>query len=214
MKVNREIRAPKVRLIGQAGEQIGVVSLYEALALADEAGLDLVEISASSSPPVCKIMNYGKYRYDQTKREKESKKSQHQIKVKEVKIKPNIDDHDFQTKLRHAKEFLAKGNKVKITCTFRGREMMHSEFGEKLVKKFCDDLEDVAMVESSMKMFGKALTAVLAPGAKKKKETIKPGATLPKNQMTSSSKPSGDTAGMVNTGAAKKEEKKQEEDLE
>lgn len=170
MKVNREIRAPKVRLISQTGEQIGVVALYEALARAEDAGLDLVEISAGSNPPVCKIINYGKYRYDQTKREKESKKSQHQIKVKEVKIKPNIDIHDLETKLRHARDFIEKGYKVKITCTFRGREMVHPEIGEKLVRKICDDLEDIAMQESPMKMFGRALTAVLAPGAAKKKK--------------------------------------------
>lgn len=217
MKVNREIRAPKVRLIGSAGEQVGVVALYEALAMAEEAGLDLVEISAGSTPPVCKIMNYGKYRYDQTKREKESKKSQHQIKVKEVKIKPNIDEHDLETKMRHAREFLSKGNKVKVTCTFRGREMMHAEYGEKLVKKFCDDLDDISMVESSMKMFGRALTAVLAPGAKKKKETpSKPANVQPKAQSTDS-KAIGSGAGtpVVNTGVAgNKEEKKHDGDLE
>lgn len=170
LKVNREIRAPKVRLISQTGEQIGVVALYEALARAEDAGLDLVEISAGSNPPVCKIINYGKYRYDQTKREKESKKSQHQIKVKEVKIKPNIDVHDLETKLRHARDFIAKGYKVKITCTYRGREMVHPEIGEKLVRKMCEDLEDIAMQESPMKMFGRALTVVLAPGAAKKKK--------------------------------------------
>lgn len=172
MKVNREIRAPKVRLISHTGEQVGVVALHEALAMAEDAGLDLVEISAGSNPPVCKIINYGKYRYDQTKREKESKKAQHQIKVKEVKIKPNIDSHDLETKMRHARDFITKGNKVKITCTFRGREMVHTSIGEKLVKSVCDSLEDIATAESPMKMFGRALTVVLAPGgSKKKRET-------------------------------------------
>ncbi len=172
MKVNREIKAPKVRLITQTGEQVGVVPFHEAIAMAEEAELDLVEISAGSVPPVCKIMNYGKYRYDQTKREKESKKTQHQIKVKEVKIKPNIDSHDLETKTRHAREFISKGNKVKITCTFRGREMVHTEFGEKLVRNMCDALEDIAMPEAPMKLFGRALTVVLAPGgSKKKRET-------------------------------------------
>lgn len=172
MKVNREIRAPKVRLITQTGEQVGVVSLHEALAMAEEAGMDLVEISAGSNPPVCKIINYGKYRYDQTKREKENKKAQHQIKVKEVKIKPNIDSHDLETKVRHARDFITKGNKVKITCTFRGREMVHTSIGEKIVKGVCESLEDIATPESPMKMFGRALTVVLAPGgSKKKRET-------------------------------------------
>jgi len=176
LKVNREIRAPKVRVISQTGEQIGVIPLHEALAMAEAAGLDLVEIVPGSNPPVCKIINYGKFRYDQTKREKESKKSQHQIKVKEVKLKPNINAHDLQTKLRHAREFISKGNKVKVTCTFRGREMAHADIGEKLMRKLCDDLEDIAAAEAPLKMFGRVLTVVLAPGAKKKKETTKAGA--------------------------------------
>lgn len=142
--------------------------------MAEEAGLDLVEIVPGSVPPVCKIINFGKFRYDQTKREKESKRSQHQVKVKEIKVKPNIDIHDLETKIRHAREFIAKGNKVKVTCVFRGREMMHTAFGEKVIQKVCDDLEDVAMPESPPKMLGRMLGVVLAPGAKKKKETQKP----------------------------------------
>jgi translation initiation factor IF-3 len=170
LKVNREIRAAKVRVISQKGEQIGVISLSEALAMAEEAGLDLVEIASGSVPPVCKIINYGKFRYDQTKREKESKRSQHQVKVKEIKVKPGIDDHDLETKIRHAREFIAKGNKVKVTCVFRGREMMHPQLGEKVVQKFCDDLENVAMPESPAKLLGRMLIVVLAPGTKKKSE--------------------------------------------
>ena len=146
MKVNREIRAPKVRVISHTGEQVGVLSLYEALAMAEEIGLDLVEIVPGSTPPVCKIMNFGKFRYDQSKREKESRKASHQIKVKEIKLKPNIDVHDLETKTRHAREFLTGGNKVKITCTFRGREMMHTEHGEKIVQDMCHQLEDVSVV--------------------------------------------------------------------
>lgn len=181
MKVNREIRAPKVRVISEQGEQIGVLALYEALAKAEEAGLDLVEIVSTSSPPVCKIINYGKFRYDQTKREKESKKSQHQVKVKEIKLKPNIDVHDLETKTKHARDFLTKGNKVKITCTFRGREMMHPEFGEQLVRKLCEELEDVSTIEAPAKMFGRALTAVLAPGGKKK--ATKPHGSAPEQTV-------------------------------
>lgn len=176
MKVNREIRAPKVRLISQDGEQVGIVSLQEALNMADDAGLDLVEIVPTSTPPVCKIINFGKFRYDQTKREKENKKAQHQIKVKEVKIKPNIDIHDLETKMRHAKEFLAKGNKVKITCTFRGREMVHTEIGEKIVRKMVEDLDDFATAESPAKMLGRTLGVVLVPSVKKKKDAPKPAA--------------------------------------
>lgn len=171
MKVNKEIRAPKVRVISHTGEQIGVLTIQEALEKAQQEGLDLVEISAGSTPPVCKIINYGKYRYDQTKREKESKKAQHQVKIKEIKIKPNIGIHDLETKLKHAREFILEGNKVKVTCVFRGREMAHPELGEKLVRKLCDDMEDIATPEAPSKLFGRMLTIVLAPGAKKKKET-------------------------------------------
>lgn len=177
MKVNREIRAPRVRVINERGEQVGVFALYEALAMAEEVGLDLVEVVSTSNPPVCKIINYGKFRYDQTKREKESKKAQHQIKVKEIKVKPNIGDHDLATKLRHAREFLVEGDKVKITCTFRGREMMHPEFGEQILREMCDVLEDIATVEAPAKLLGRALTLVLAPGGKKKKEAPKQGST-------------------------------------
>lgn len=168
MRVNRAIRASRVRLIGANGEQVGVVTLYDALAMADEAGMDLVEISPNAEPPVCKIISYGKYRYDQTKREKENKKSQHQIKVKEVKVKPNIDDNDLATKLKHAREFLEKGCKVKVTCTFRGREMAHQDLGVKIIQRVCEALQDLAQVEVSPKMFGRMLTLVLAPGIKKK----------------------------------------------
>lgn len=160
-----------MRVISHTGEQIGIITIQEALAMADAEGLDLVEIVPGSNPPVCKIINFGKFRYDQTKREKESKKSQHQVKVKEIKLKPNTDVHDQETKARHAREFLAKGNKVKVTCTFRGREMAHPEIGERIMQKFCADLEDVAIIEAPAKMMGRLLIAVLAPGAKKKKET-------------------------------------------
>lgn len=168
MKLNREIRANKVRVINQHGEQAGIVTLSEALALAEDAGLDLVEIVPNSNPPVCKIINFGKYRYEQTKREKESKKSQHQVKVKEIKLKPNIDTHDFETKLKAARKFISEGNKVKVTCTFRGREMIHTEFGTKLIDEMCEKLDDVATAEFKPKLMGKTLHVILAPGGKKK----------------------------------------------
>jgi len=137
--------------------------------MAEEKGLDLVEIVPAASPPVCKIMDYGKYRYDQTKREKESKKASHQVKVKEIKFKPNINENDLQTKLRQTRDFLAKGYKVKVSCMFRGREMIHTEIGERLVQKVIDDLDDVAAVEAPLKLFGRFYTVVLAPSLKKKK---------------------------------------------
>lgn len=182
MKVNREIRAPRVRVIGQNGEQVGIVALYEALAMAEAAGLDLVEVVPGASPPVCKIINYGKFRYDLTKREKESKKSQHQIKVKEVKFKPNIDEHDFQTKVRNARKFLEEGNKVKLTLTFRGREMAHTDIGERLVKEVIEGLEDVGTAESIPKMMGRMLNVVVSPGAKKKKSSESAPTPIPKPQ--------------------------------
>lgn len=168
MRINREIRAPRVRVIDKDGGQLGVLTLGEALMKAEMAGLDLIEISPNSEPPVCKIIDYGKFRYQQTKKEKEGKKSQHQVKVKEIKIKPNTDEHDLQTKLKHAREFITKGNKVRITCVFRGREMMHAEYGQKSVERLCNDLADIATPEAPPKMFGKLLSVVLAPGAKKK----------------------------------------------
>ena len=118
---------------------------------------------------MCKIINYGKYRYDQTKREKESKKAQHQIKIKEVKVKPNINDHDFDFKAKHAREFITKGNKVKVTCMFRGREMAHPEVGQNVVKRMCETLSDIAVAENNLKMLGRNLIVVLAPIPKKNK---------------------------------------------
>lgn len=169
MRVNRQIRAAKVRVIDKDGGQLGVISIGEALARADSAGLDLVEIAPGAEPPVCKIIDYGKYRYQITKKEKESKKSQHQVKVKEIKMKPNTDDHDLEVKTRHAREFIAKGNKVRLTCVFRGREMQHPEFGRRIIQKMLDDLSDIATPESSAKLLGRSLSVVLAPGATKKK---------------------------------------------
>lgn len=169
LRINRAIRADKVRVIGADGRQLGVMPVRQALALAEEAGLDLVEVVPKAIPPVCKILDYGKYRYQQTKKEKETRKSQHQVKVKEVKLKPNIDEHDLQTKIKHAREFIQKGNKVKITCMFRGREMLHLDLGKKLVKRFCEELEDIAQIEAPPKQQGRMLTTVIAPSTKKTK---------------------------------------------
>lgn len=173
LRINRQIRALKVRVIGPDGEQIGVLHIKDALTKAQEIGLDLVEIAPNAEPPVCKIIDYGKYRYDQTKKEKENKKAQHQIKIKEIKLKPNIDEHDFQTKLKQARQFLEKGNKVKITCMFRGREMAYPQLGEKVVARMCEGIEDLSQVEAPAKLMGKSLICVLAPGAPKGKKKEK-----------------------------------------
>lgn len=144
------------------------MTLAEALTRAEQEGLDLVEIAPSAEPPVCKIIDFGKYRYQLTKKEKEQKKTQHQVKVKEIKIKPNTDDHDLMVKVKHSREFIAKGNKVRITCVFRGREMLHPEFGRRMIDRICEDLADVATLEAPAKMLGRSMSIVLAPGAKKK----------------------------------------------
>ncbi len=170
MKVNRKIRAREVRLIGKDGEQIGVVALQDALDRAYREGLDLVEIAPNAVPPVCKVIDYGKYRYQMTKKERESKKSQHQVKVKEIRVKPNIDSHDLETKLRHARDFLVKGNKVRLTCTFRGRGMAHPELGENLMRNAIETLSDIAQVETPPKLMGRNLSLVLAPLSQQKRQ--------------------------------------------
>lgn len=172
-RINRQIRAPNVRVIGPEGDQVGIVQTREALTMAQNVGLDLVEIAPNAQPPVCKIIDYGKFRYDQTKREKESKKSQHQVRVKEIKVKPNIDEHDFLTKLKRAQGFLEKGNKVKVTCMFRGREMAHPQLGKRVVDRMCKELEEFAQAEAPAKMMGRSMTCVLAPQAPKGKKKEK-----------------------------------------
>ena len=169
MRINREIRADRLRVITESGEQLGVLTLRDALARAEEMGLDLVEIAPTAKPPVAKIIDYGKLRYHQAKKEKESKKAQVQIKVKEIKLKPNIDTHDLQTKLKHARDFLLKGNKVRVSIMFRGREMLHIDLGEKVVQQFCVDLSDISALESPPKMLGRTMSTVIAPTGKRPK---------------------------------------------
>ncbi|MBB65250.1 MAG: translation initiation factor IF-3 [Waddliaceae bacterium] len=169
MRVNKEIRARSVRVINDNGDQLGIMSVDDALAAARTEGVDLVEIAPKANPPVCKITDYGKWRYALAKKERENKKAQHQTKVKEVKLKPNIDEHDFQVKAKRARSFLEKGNKVKVTCMFRGREMAHPEIGRRVVKKLCEDLADVSIPEAMPKQMGRFLTLVLAPVSQKKK---------------------------------------------
>lgn len=168
MKINRQIRAPKVRVIGSDGNQLGILGIAEAIHLAETEGLDLVEIAPTATPPVCKIIDYGKFRYQQTKKEKESKKAQHQSKLKEIKVKPNIDEHDFQVKLKKARAFIEDGDKVRVTCVFRGREILHTEYGQNIVNRFCEGMQDIASAESPAKLFNKNLSLVLAPMGKKK----------------------------------------------
>ena len=163
MKYNHQIRAKNVRLIGIDGKQVGIVSLQEALNIAQEEGVDLVEVVPNAEPPVCKVIDFGKFRYDQTKRKREGKKAQHQVRLKEVKFKPNIDTHDFEFKLKRARGFLEKGNKVRVVCFFRGREMLHKDIGEKVFASFIEKLEDVGVAESAPKLLGRTLATVVAP---------------------------------------------------
>lgn len=172
MKVNSEIRAPKVRVVTEDGQQLGILSVREAIDKAEQMGKDLVEIAPNATPPVCKIIDFGKFRYQLTKKEKESKKAQHQVKVKEIKLRPNIDVHDLNTKISHAKDFLQKGNKVRIICMFRGRQMLHIELGDKLMESIVLQLKDVASVEVPSKLLGKNMTLVLAPLGKGIKKTV------------------------------------------
>ena len=163
LMINGQIRDKEVRLIANDGEQLGVMSAREAQKLADEAELDLIKISPKAKPPVCKIMDYGKFRYEQQKREKEAKKKQKVIDVKEVRMSPNIDTNDLNTKINHAKKFLAKGARVKVTLRFRGRELAHVNASKYILDDFAKALEDVATIDKKPKFEGRSMTMFLAP---------------------------------------------------
>jgi len=161
--VNHQIRAREIRVIDENGEQLGIMSPDEARPLAEARGLDLVEVAPSARPPVCRIMDYGKYRYEQSKKAHEAKKHQKTIQVKEVKFRPKIDEHDYQFKKNHAVRFLTAQNKVKATIMFRGREITHPEIGRQILKRLKDDLEELATVERNPKLEGYNMTMILAP---------------------------------------------------
>jgi translation initiation factor IF-3 len=148
LRVNQRIRIKEVRLIGPEGEQMGVVPTQEAMQKAQELGLDLVEVAPSATPPVCRIMDYSKYKYEQEKKEKEARRHQHVMHLKEIKIKPNIEEHDYQVKLFHLKRFLARGDKAKLTMTFRGREISHMDIGKKVMDRVISDLAEVGEIEN------------------------------------------------------------------
>ena len=161
--MNFEINVPNVRLVGADGEMIGVVTTREALAAAEDAGLDLVEISPNADPPVCKILDFGKFKYEQQKKKNEARKKQKVIEVKEIKLRPNIDDHDYDVKMRSATNFLEEGDKVKVTMRFRGREMMHQELGMNVLMRVREQLDPLAKVEQTPQLEGRQMTMVLAP---------------------------------------------------
>ena len=167
LPINRQIRAKEVQLIGENGEKLGVMSLNEALEKAEDKNLDLVLVAPNANPVVCKIMNYGKYKFEQAKKEKEAKKKQRVLEVKEIRVTPNIEEHDFGFKLKNVKKFLADGNKVRITVRFRGREINNSKAGEVVLNKFIENLEDVATVEKKPKLEGRNMFIILAKKAEK-----------------------------------------------
>ena len=159
--INEQIRDREIRLIGEDGEQLGIMSAREAMKIAQEAELDLVKIAPAAKPPVCKIIDYGKYKYEQARKEKEAKKKQKTVEVKEVRLSPNIDTNDLNTKINNAKKFISKGNKVKVTLRFRGREMAHVQQSKHILDDFAETLADVAVVENRQ-MEGRAMSMVLA----------------------------------------------------
>jgi translation initiation factor IF-3 len=166
-RVNRAILAQEVRLIGQSGEALGVLDIKEAMSAARDAGLDLVEISPQAVPPVCKIIDYGKFKYELQKKKSEIKKKQRFIEIKEVKFTPTIGDHDYKVKLSNILKFLSEGNKVKITLRFRGREISHKDIGEKLLNRLIEEVKDVAKCEGSPQLEGKQMMIILASASTK-----------------------------------------------
>jgi translation initiation factor IF-3 len=161
-QINEEIRDKEIRVVGTNGEQLGIMSSAQALALAEEKEMDLVKIAPAAVPPVCKIMDYGKFRFEQLKKEKEARKNQHVIEIKEVRMSPNIDTNDFNTKLKNAQKFLKDGNRVKVTVRFRGREMAHTSLGADLLEKFGQDCAELASVEKSAKLEGRNMSMFLS----------------------------------------------------
>ena len=167
MQINEDIRDRELRVISADGEVIGIMSAAEALKIAEERNLDLVKIAPQAKPPVCKIMDYGKYRFEQTKREKEARKNQRVIEIKEIRLSLNIDKHDFETKVNHAKRFLGDGNKVKVSIRFRGREMAHPENGLVTMSNFAEACSEFSSVEKPAKLEGRSMLMFLEPKTKK-----------------------------------------------
>jgi translation initiation factor IF-3 len=165
-RTNRRIRATEVRVLGATGEQLGVLPIHQALALAQEQGLDLVEISPMAKPPVCKIMDYGKYKYEMKKKAAESRKKQVVVHIKEIKLRPKTEEHDYDFKVRNVKRFLENGDKSKVTIVFRGREMAHRELGQKILERVIKDVKDMGIIEQAPRLEGRQLSVLLAPNPK------------------------------------------------
>lgn len=159
--INEQIRDKEIRLIGEEGQQLGIMSSRDALKLAEEAGLDLVKIAPTANPPVCRIVDYGKYKYEQLRKEKEARKKQKVVEIKEIRLSPNIDTNDLNTKVSAARKFLEKGNKVKVTLRFRGREMAHMNNSKHILDDFAESLNDIAVVDKAPKVEGRSMTMFL-----------------------------------------------------
>ncbi|HHW04110.1 MAG TPA: translation initiation factor IF-3 [Thermoanaerobacterales bacterium] len=170
IQVNHEIKAKEVRVIDPNGQQLGIMSLKEALRHAQEAQMDLVKIVPDAKPPVCKIMDYGKFKYEQSKREKEARKNQRVINIKEIRMNPNIEEHDFQVRVKNALRFLKDGDKVKVTIKFRGREITHTKLGEDVLKKMADSVQEVGYIEKQPLIEGRNMVMILSPKQNKTKE--------------------------------------------
>ena len=162
-ELNEDISDKEIRLIGSQGEQLGIMAPADALRIADEQGLDLVKISPQATPPVCKLMNYGKFRFEQSKREKEARKNQHVVEIKEIRMSPSIDVGDFNTKLKNAQKFIADGNRVKVSVRFRGREMAHTDLGRALLERFAQECSEVAALDKTPKLEGRMMSIFLSP---------------------------------------------------
>ena len=164
---NEQIRARDVRVIGAEGEQIGILPRMEAIALAKEAGMDLVEVAATADPPVCRIMDFGKFKYEQQQKKNEAKKNQSVVQIKEIKVRPKTDDHDYETKLRHIRRFLTDGDRCKVTVFFRGREIVHKDRGQAILERVIEDTKDIGKVEQEPSAEGRTLQMLLMPLPKK-----------------------------------------------
>ncbi len=203
-RLNNRIRAREVRLIGDDGEQVGVISLQEAMGIAAERNLDLVEVAPNANPPVCRLMDYGKFRYEQSKKEREARKHQKQTELKEVRLRPKTDTHDLEVKANQARRFIEAGDKVKFTVRFRGREMAHTNIGREILDQLAERLHDISIVENKPSLEGRAISLVLAPNAKvlkavhkakqESKQSSRPETDSKKKSSSASSQSSEDSA--------------------
>jgi len=189
LRINARIRAREVRLIDESGQQVGVITLREALDMAQERGFDLVEVAPNAVPPVCRLMDYGKYRYEQTKKEREARKNQSQQELKELRVKPKTDEHDLEVKANQARRFLQRGDKVKFTVRFRGRELAHPDIGREILERLVEDLRDVAMLDQKPVMEGKSISMILSPAKQSSKRPEKQASpTAPQKEQPTDAK--------------------------